>query len=43
MSIMSYKLKFIFVENKAKNFSIALAMVKNFNEVIGKNNKTWYD
>ena len=42
MCIVSYKLKFIFIESKTKFFSIAVAMVQNFNEAIGKNNKTWY-
>ena len=32
-----------FVESKAKNFSIAVATVKFFNEAIGKISKTWCD
>ena len=43
MRIMMYKLKFIFMEIKARIFSIAIAMVKNINEDIDKKNKTWYD
>jgi len=32
----------IFVKNKAKIFSIAVATVKIFNAVIGKKSKSWY-
>jgi hypothetical protein len=42
MSIMTDKVKLIFVESKAKFFSIVVAMVKNINEAIDKKNKTWY-
>jgi len=36
------KVEVIFAENKAKIFSIAVAMVKILNAVIGKKNETWY-
>jgi len=35
------KVEVIFVENKAKIFSIAVAMVKILNAVIGKKNEAW--
>ena len=40
---MSEKLKLFLLRTKHKIFSIAVAMVKIFNAVIGKKNETWLD
>ena len=37
------KVEVILRHNKAKFFCIALAMDKNFNEVMSQNNNTWYN